>query len=76
MLKGEATRKAKKSDMSNQQKTTTFHVQYTFLHISLPLLLHDYYVKLPSYMFYGGNFVCAHKKFICLCSCPLFFHFR
>ena len=44
--------------------------------MSLPLLLHDYYVKLPSYMFYGGNFVCAYKKFICLCSCPLFFHCR
>ena len=30
-------------------KTTTLHVQNTFCYISLPLLFHDYNVKLSSY---------------------------
>ena len=35
---------------------------FFFLDISLPLLLHDYNVKLSSlYTFYGGNVVCSHK---------------
>ena len=29
--------------------TTTLHVQNTFCYISLPLLFHDYNVKLSSY---------------------------
>ena len=33
-------------------------------------------VKFTSYTFYGENVVCAHKKFCCLCSCSLFFHFH
>ena len=32
-------------------KTTTLHVHHTFLYISLPFL-HDYDVKMPSFMFY------------------------
>ena len=32
-------------------KTTTFHVQHTFLYISLPSL-HDYGVKIPNFTFY------------------------
>ena len=34
-------------------KTTTLHVHYTFLYISL-LLFHDYDVKIPGVTFYGG----------------------
>ena len=34
-------------------KTTSLHVHHAFLYISLPLL-HDYDVKMPSFMFYGG----------------------
>ena len=34
-------------------KTTTLHVHYTFLYISL-LLFHDYDVKIPGFTFYGG----------------------
>ena len=57
-------------------KITTLHVCYTFLYISLPLLLHGYNVKLPSYTVNGGNVVRAHKKnFMCSCS-HFFFHFR
>ena len=33
------------------KKETSLHVQHSFLHISLPLLLHDYNVKLSSYTF-------------------------
>ena len=33
------------------KKKTTLHVQHSFLHISLLLLLHDYKVKLSSYTF-------------------------
>ena len=35
-------------------KTTTLHVQHTFLYISLPSL-HDYGVKIPNFTFYGGR---------------------
>ena len=35
-------------------KTTTLHVQYTFLYISLTSL-HDYGVKMPNFTFYGGR---------------------
>ena len=35
-------------------KTTTLHVHHVFLYISLPSL-HDYYVKLPNFTFYGGR---------------------
>ena len=51
------------SPISKKKTTTTLQVQHTsFLYISLPLLLHDYNVKLSSYTFYGGNVVCSHKK--------------
>ena len=36
------------------RKTTTLHVHYIFLYISL-LLFHDYDVKIPSFTFYGGR---------------------
>ena len=35
-------------------KTTSLHVDHTFLYTSLPLL-HDYDVKMPSFTFYGGR---------------------
>ena len=35
-------------------KTTTSHVQHTFLFISF-LFLHDYDVKMPNLAFYGGS---------------------
>ena len=35
-------------------KTTSLHVHHSFLHISLSLL-HDYDVKMPNFMFYGGR---------------------
>ena len=35
-------------------KTTTLHVQHTFLYISLPSL-HDYDVKMRNFTFYGGR---------------------
>ena len=35
-------------------KTTSLHVQHTFLYISLPSLL-DYGVKIPNFTFYGGR---------------------
>ena len=35
----------------SKKKKTTLHVQHSFLHISLLLLLHDYNVKLSSYTF-------------------------
>ena len=46
-----------------------------FLYISLPLLLHDWNLKLSSFTFYGGN-VCFHIEkllfvFGCLISFPL-----
>ena len=64
------------SPISKKKKTTTtLQVQHTsFLYISLPLLLHDYSVKLSSYTFYEGNVVCSHKK-IAACV-PLRFLFQ
>ena len=35
-------------------KTTTSHVHRTFLYISFPFL-HDYDVKMPNSVFYGGR---------------------
>ena len=35
-------------------KTTALHVHHTFLHISFPFL-HDYDVKIPNFVFYGGR---------------------
>ena len=35
-------------------KTTTLHVQHTFLYTSLRSL-HDYDVKIPNFTFYGGR---------------------
>ena len=35
-------------------KTVTLHVRHAFSCISLPLL-HDYYGKIPSFIFYGGR---------------------
>ena len=60
-----ALKTAKKNKQTNKATTTTtatmigpvskkeitLHVQHSFLHISLPLLLHDYNVKLSSYTF-------------------------
>ena len=34
-------------------KTTALHVHHTFLYISFPFL-HDYDVKMPNFVFYGG----------------------
>ena len=51
-------------------------VQHPFLHISLPLLLHDYSVdysvKLPSSRFMKEMSYVVTKK-CCLCSCSIFF---
>jgi len=41
-------------DGNENVKTTTLHVQHTFLYISLPSLL-DYDVKFSHAMFYGGR---------------------
>ena len=35
-------------------KTTALHVHHTFLYISLPFL-HDYDVKMPTFLFHGGR---------------------
>ena len=57
------------SNRFNSSKTTTLHVHRTFLYISLPSL-HDCYVKLPIFAFYGGrkqattNFI-SFSKFEC-----------
>ena len=48
-------------------------VQHPFLHISLPLLLHDYSVKLPSSRFMKEMSYVVTKKKCCLCSCSIFF---
>ena len=45
--------KVKKSNSLTRQ-TTTLHVHYTFLYISLPSL-HDYHVKMPNFMFCEGQ---------------------
>ena len=43
-------------------KTTTSHVQHTFLYISFPFL-HDYDVKMPHFAFYGGRKQATTKFF-------------
>ena len=35
-------------------KTIALHVHHTFLYISFPFL-HDYDVKMPNFVFYGGR---------------------
>ena len=35
-------------------KTTALHVHHIFLYISFPFL-HDYDVKMPNFVFYGGR---------------------
>ena len=50
---GAATRTANKT-IDLLSKTTTLHVQHTFLYISLPSL-QDYDVKMPNFTFYGGR---------------------
>ena len=42
--------------------------QSVFVHF-FPVDLNNYNLKPNSYTFYGGNFVCAHEKCCCLCSC-------
>ena len=46
-------RERKKGNRLNS-KTVTLHVRHAFSCISLPLL-HDYYGKIPSFIFYGGR---------------------
>ena len=48
---GAATRTANKT-IDLLRKTTTLHVQHTFLYISLPSL-HDYDVKMPNFLFFS-----------------------
>ena len=55
MLSGEVNEKGEKTTIGLISKTATLHVQHTFLYISLPLFCTTYNVKLPGYMFYGGN---------------------
>ena len=81
MLNGDGIENGKKTTSTTTTTTTigliskkiTLHVQHTFLYISLPLLLHNYNVKLSSYIFHGGNVVCSPPKNCCLCSCSLSF---
>ena len=46
--------KTNKQTIGLEGKTTTLHVHYTFLYISLPFL-HDYDVKFPNWTFHGGR---------------------
>ena len=39
-----------------------FACEYTFLYISLQLLLQDYHVKLSSYTFYEGDVVQLYES--------------
>ena len=43
-----------KKEIRLLRKTTTLHVHHAFLYISLTSL-HDYDVKMPNCMFYGGR---------------------
>ena len=58
---GRQLERQKKKTIGLISKTTTSHVQHTFLFISL-LFLHDYDVKMPNFAFYGGRKQ-ATKKF-------------
>ena len=49
---GDGNENAKKQSIGLISKTTTLHVHHTILYISLPSL-HDYYVKMPNFTFYG-----------------------
>ena len=52
-------RTTKKSVGHNQQKNNFAYAAHFFVHFSV-VVLHDYNVKLPSYMFYqGGNLSCV-----------------
>ena len=44
----------KKTTIGLIGKTTTSHVHHTILYISFPFL-HDYDVKMPDFLFYGGR---------------------
>ena len=58
----------KKSVGHNKQKNNFAYAAHFFVHFSV-VVLHDYDVKLPSYMFYqGGNLVCVP---LCLLSFSL-----
>ena len=46
-------------------KTTTLHVQHTFLYISLPSL-HDYEMKMPNFTFYRGRQETSHDEIFLL----------
>ena len=49
----------KKSVGHNKQKNNFAYAAHFFVHFSV-VVLHDYDVKLPSYMFYqGGNLLCV-----------------
>ena len=50
---GDGSENVKKSNMLIS-KTTTLHVQHTFLYIFLPSL-HDYGVEISNFTFYGGH---------------------
>ena len=62
MPNGDGTRKGKKwiGLISKTQLCTCIALFYKFLFV---VVFHD--CKLPSYMFYGWNVVCAHKRFCC-----------
>ena len=65
--------KQNKTNLGLISKKSIMHGQHTFFAHFFVLALHDYNVKLSGYTFYGGNVVCSHKKFCCLCSCSLSF---
>ena len=81
MLNGDGIENGKKTTSTTTTTTTigliskkiTLHVQHTFLYISLPLLLHDYNVKLSTYTFHGGNVVCSRKKLLLVFLYGFFF---
>ena len=52
-------------------------MQHTFLYISLPtLLLHNYNVKLSSYIFHAGNVECSPPKIAACVPVHFLFHCR
>ena len=52
--RGRQLERQKKKTIGLISKTTTSHLQQTFLFISFPFL-HDYDVKMPNFAFYGGR---------------------